>query len=994
MIPEPRLRAFLEATPDAFFVHDVTGRITDVNRKACTLSGYTREELLGLHILDLEQDFDLDRARQLWLGALPGEAFSFFGTHRRKDGSLFPVEVHLSVYEEQGERVVLGLVHDISQRVETEGLRARQTRLYRALSEINQAIVRMEERSKLFPLVCRVAVEYGGMKVAWIGERLPGSDRIRPAASHGNGLEYVQSLVVSLDAAVPEGRGPTGTAWRERRNVVVNRFQESPMGTAWREQARRYGWGAVGAFPILRARLPVAMLVVYHEHPDAFDEDMVRLLDEMAHDISFAVDNFDREQQRREALAQLKESEARLRLTLEATGIGVWDWDMQRDEWYATPIYFQMLGYAPDAAGQNREVWGGRTHPEDAPFVVQKMHEVRDQGQAGFDISSRFRHADGSYRWINSIGRAVGFDDAGRAVRMLGLQIDITSQRAMVEALRLSEEKFSKVFSTLPNPVSITRLEDGLFVDVNAAWCRFTGYSREQALGRTSLELGVWTDAAVRTGLVAEIRRNGRIRDFPATVNAQDHVAACLISAEAIRIQNEDHLVLVVQDVTEKQRYDTLVWKQANFDLLTDLPNRYMFYDRLAQSLKKAHRDGEVLGLLFIDLDRFKEVNDTLGHHVGDLLLVEMARRIQKCVRATDTVARLGGDEFTVALPQVHDAEQVEKIAQHILERLAEPFTLNESLGQVFISASIGITLYPLDAQDVDQMLKNADQAMYAAKRAGRNRFSFFTPSLQDMAEYRLQMHNDLRLALEQGQFEMHYQPIVHLQEGTVFKAEALLRWHHPKRGLVSPEEFIPLAEETGVVLEIGDWVFRQVTLQMQRWQAAHPQLQVSVNMSPLQFQGDGMQVQEWLACWHEAGLSGQQLVIEITEGLLLGADEAVTDKLRQLHATHVEIAIDDFGTGYSSLSYLSRYPVNYLKIDKVFVRNLVQDASSRTLCEAIIVMAHKLGLRVVAEGIENREQRDFLVATGCDYGQGYYFSRPMPEAGFIAVLAAGPFRV
>ncbi len=989
MTVEPQLRAFLEEAPYAFVVHDFEGRITDVNLKACSLSGYSRAELLTMCIFDLEQDFDMPSAQALWQGAQPGETFSFPGRHRRKDDSFFPVEVHLSVYVEEGGRTMLALIHDVSQRRAAEAQRERQTRLYQALSEVNQAIVRMEDQGKLYPLVCRMAVDIGGMKVAWIGMHDETAQGIRPVVSYGTGADTLQNVWVSPSAAVPEGHGPFGTAWREQRNVVVNHFLENPIANPWKDQAVRHGWGSVGAFPIIRARRPVAILVVYHEHPDAFDDDVIRLLDEMARDISFALDNFDREDERRRALALLEENEARLRLTLEATRIGVWDWDMHRDVWYATPIYFQMLGYNPDAAEQSREFWEERMHPNDRAAVVKKICEVRDQGQDHFDIRLRLRHADGSYRWVNSIGRAVAFDEKGRVCRMLGLQIDITESKMSEEALHLSEEKFSKVFSNLPNPVSITTLSDGVFVDVNAAWTRFMGIAREQALGRSAMALGVWGDLQDRTRLVAELNRSGRVEGFEATVNAQHHRATCLISAEIIQMQGEPHVVLVLQDITEKKRYDDLIWRQANFDLLTDLPNRYMFYDRLDQGIKKAYRDGDLLGLLFIDLDRFKEVNDTLGHHIGDVLLVETARRIRNCVRDTDSVARLGGDEFTVAVSQIRDAGDIEKIAQNILTHLEEPFMLDDSQGQVYISASIGITLYPLDALDVDQMLKNADQAMYAAKSAGRNRFSYFTSALQDKALYRLKMHNDLRRALANQQFELHFQPIVDMASGNIVKAEALLRWNHPGQGLVSPVEFVPLAEETGLIIEIGDWVFKEAARYAKLWKSCRPDLQISVNMSPLQFHSEMQHVQDWLEHLVVLGLSGRSVAIEITESLLLSAGTSVADKLQAFREAEIQVAIDDFGTGYSSLSYLNKYPIDYLKIDQVFVRNLVEDGNSRTLSEAIIAMAHKLGLKVIAEGIETPEQRRFLKAAGCDYGQGYLYSQPVPAVEFEALLHA-----
>jgi diguanylate cyclase (GGDEF)-like protein len=444
------------------------------------------------------------------------------------------------------------------------------------------------------------------------------------------------------------------------------------------------------------------------------------------------------------------------------------------------------------------------------------------------------------------------------------------------------------------------------------------------------------------------------------------------------------------------------IWKQANFDTLTGLPNRNMFHDRLEQEAIKFHRTNIPLSLLLIDLDQFKEVNDTLGHAVGDALLQEAAHRIRACVRKSDTVARLGGDEFTVILPQLADTSHVEDIAQKIINKMAEPYHLGSEI--VYVSASIGITLYPNDAADIDILIQNADQAMYVAKNQGRNRFSYFTPALQQAAQTRLRLIHDLRGALAANQFRVYFQPIVELSSGHIHKAEALLRWQHPERGMVSPMEFIPLAEETGLIVEIGDWVFQESARWMKRWnnqfaneiQTGANQspmqipgcCQISVNVSPVQFKiGNSVFAEEWLQQLQKLGFSGKNIVIEITEGLLLNAESDILKKLLKLRDAGIQVAIDDFGTGYSSLSYLKKFDIDYLKIDQSFVRNLETDPNDMALSEAIIVMAHTLGLKVIAEGVETEGQRKLLAAAGCDYAQGYLFSKPVPPEEFEALL-------
>ncbi|HZW25090.1 MAG TPA: EAL domain-containing protein [Gallionella sp.] len=438
----------------------------------------------------------------------------------------------------------------------------------------------------------------------------------------------------------------------------------------------------------------------------------------------------------------------------------------------------------------------------------------------------------------------------------------------------------------------------------------------------------------------------------------------------------------------ERKRAEDLIWHQANYDSVTGLPNRRLFRDRLEQEMRKTDRNRQTLALLFIDLDRFKEVNDTLGHDVGDLLLIDAAHRISECVRSSDTVARLGGDEFTVILPHLNDAGRSEQVAEHIIDALAQPFQIGGET--VYISASIGITLYPGDAAGIEGLLKNADQAMYVAKNSGRNCFSYFTSRMQEHAQHRLHLSRDLRNALPAGQMELFFQPIVDLRSGDIVKAEALIRWRHPERGMVSPAEFIPLAEEVGLIGEIGDWVFREAAGWMKRWhERGYSCTQVSVNKSPGQFVVEERH-SGWLSHLDELGLPGTCLVIEITEGLLLDARADVTGKLLQFRDAGIQVAIDDFGTGYSSLSYLKKFDIDYLKIDRSFVRDLATDPNDLALSEAIIVMAHKLGLKVVAEGVETTEQRDMLTAAGCDYVQGYLYAKPMPAEEFDAMLANG----
>ncbi len=563
-------------------------------------------------------------------------------------------------------------------------------------------------------------------------------------------------------------------------------------------------------------------------------------------------------------------------------------------------------------------------------------------------------------------------------------------RRRAEETIRKGELRFRTMFEEAPMGIALIDASSGEFKDINPRYAEITGRSFDE------IKSGHWTDIMHPDDLSGEAAQvaelaSGGIPGFKTTkrlmrpdgslVWIEMSMAAIDTGASAQPL----HLCMI-EDVTEKKKSEAMIWQQANFDNLTQLPNRRMFHDRLEHDIMKCRRDGTRIAILFIDLDHFKEVNDTLGHHQGDVLLVDAARRIRSCVRESDTVARLGGDEFTVILSDLGEVNCVDAIAQKILDVLQAPFQLGQE--QAFVSASIGITLYPDDARDIDDLLKHADQAMYAAKGAGRNRFSYFTPALQVAALNRMRLTNDLRGALKGDQFRVYFQPIVHLKTGRIHKAEALIRWQHPQRGLVSPLEFIPLAEASGLILDIGEWVFKESARWANRWRNEHdPRFQVSVNQSPLEFQREGKGYEGWFEHLREIDLEGTAVVVEITEGLLLDASTGVTDKLLQLRDAGIQVALDDFGTGYSSLSYLKKFDIDYLKIDRSFTRNLAPDSSDMALSEAIIVMAHKLDLRVIAEGVETSEQRDLLLAAGCDYGQGYLFARPMTGEEFDALL-------
>ncbi|MGB1309659.1 MAG: putative bifunctional diguanylate cyclase/phosphodiesterase [Leucothrix sp.] len=428
------------------------------------------------------------------------------------------------------------------------------------------------------------------------------------------------------------------------------------------------------------------------------------------------------------------------------------------------------------------------------------------------------------------------------------------------------------------------------------------------------------------------------------------------------------------------------VRQQANFDSLTGLYNRHKFYEILCEEIDQARDNDEVFALLFLDLDEFKEVNDTLGHGVGDALLRRVANRLKNRIRSRDIVARLGGDEFTIIISNVKRIEDLETIASNVCESISSEFMIQGH--SIKVSTSIGITCFPHDADTDEEIMINADQAMYASKSSGRNRYTFFDESMRATRIERSQTLQDLRVAIDDDQLELFYQPIIDFQTGRLVKAEALIRWHHPEKGMIFPGAFIELAEESGMIHEIGELSFRAATAKAAEWRKQYdPAFQISLNTSPIQYRESGINVEAWGHYLAEHGIDGSAIIVEITEGLLMESSYAVKEKLLALRDHGIEVAIDDFGTGYSSLSYLRKFDIDYLKIDQSFISTLAPDSEDMALCEAIIVMAHKLDCKVVAEGIETMNQHQLLKGANCDAGQGYLFSKGLPADEFEKLL-------
>lgn len=618
------------------------------------------------------------------------------------------------------------------------------------------------------------------------------------------------------------------------------------------------------------------------------------------------------------------------------------------------------------------------THEKDLSLNQKIRQKLLDNPLHPIVIEKRYRHKDG-HDILGLVTMITLSNQQGEVERFVAQIIDIEYRKKMEK----SADLFRSMINASRDAMFIVDPATAKILDVNLQGCQSLGYSYEEILNLKMTDI----DDSFQEGedwrnRVGELKQKQHMLIVGEHVHKDGHTFSVEKSASYLVQGGFEYFLSIVRDITERKKSEELIWRQANYDSLTNLPNRNMLYDRLALALKKSQRNSSKLAVLCLDLDKFKEVNDTLGHDVGDKLLEEAGRRLHSCVREVDAVARLGGDEFCILIEDVDDVSHIDRIANSILESLAQPFVLGAN--RAFVSASIGITFYPDDAQDVDGLMKKSDQAMYFAKNKGRNCFQYFTESMQEKALDRMSLSRDLYDALSKDQFTLEYQPIITMSNGAIHKAEALLRWDHPSRGLINTAEFIAIAEENGTIGRIGDWVFANVIKTVRHWRVEYDEhFQISLNASPLQFRETNKDIETWHERLSHMGLSGDAISIEITEGLIMDTDQSVTDKLLMLRDAGIQVALDDFGTGYSSLSYLQKLDIDYLKIDQSFVEGLSPDSDEQALCEAVIAMAHRLKLKVIAEGIETQEQYTILRSAGCDYGQGYYFSKPLSVLDF-----------
>ncbi|MEO8170486.1 MAG: PAS domain S-box protein, partial [Oxalobacteraceae bacterium] len=891
----------------------LSGRAMRLNDHLCTVLGYAREELMQKHWSDLTdpEDAAIEAVQIARIKSGQSEGYAIDKRFIRKDGVPVCAAIDVRCVRQADGSVdyFVLTVQDISARKEAEAKIQRLTQLYAVLSLCNQSIVRCASAEELFPKVCSDAVQFGGIKMAWIGLIDQDGRQVIPVAAVGEGIEYLTGIQILANDNGPAGRGPTSTAIREQHPVWCQDFQNDSVNAYWHERGALFGWGSSAALPLYRNGVVVGSFSLYTSETNAFDAAARKLLTEMATDISFALDNFARESARQQAEQELRDSEERYRAVTQSANDAI----ITADE-------------AGHIVSWNRGAVAifGYTHAEalGKPLTLLMPERYRHRHLAGMQRIQ----AGGASSIIGKTVELAGLrkDMSEFPLELLLAKCEVAAGWFMTGTIRdISMRKqheaqlqlAAKVFEQSGEGITITDARRNI-VMINHAFTTITGYSAAEAIGKNPRLLSSGhQDQDFYRAMWKSVNANGHWQGEVWNRRKNGSIYPEWLSISQLRDASgtPTHYIGIFSDISQHKAAQEHIQRLAHFDALTGLPNRSLLKDRVDHALGSAQRNQEPLALMFLDLDHFKNINDSLGHRIGDELLIALSKRLSLEVREQDTVSRLGGDEFIMVLPNT-DPAGAAHVAGKLLKSALQPYHIEQY--ELTITPSIGIAMYPGDGDDFDTLSKRADAAMYRAKQSGRNNYCFFTAEMQARSAHTLELENALRRALERDQLLLHYQPQVCLEDGRIVGAEALLRWQHPDLGMVSPADFIPIAEDSGQILRIGEWVLRQAARQCQDWIASGlAPITIAVNLSAVQFRHPRLP-ELVMQILDEVQLPPQYLELELTEGVAMDNPLAAIAVMDKLHERGIRMSIDDFGTGYSSLSYLKRFKVYKLKID------------------------------------------------------------------------------
>jgi diguanylate cyclase (GGDEF)-like protein/PAS domain S-box-containing protein len=1020
---EERYRHLVRAMADAVWDWDLQARTVWWSDGAQRLMGtQARAWLAGGSewLADVHPD-DSARVRTLLEAAMEGEGDTWTDDFRlqRHDGETLSVSCRAYMIRDDAGAVrrIVGGLSDVTLRLQAERELQRLTRAQRMLSACNEALIRAESEASLLRGVCQASVDIGGYAMAWVGYAHHDADKTIELIAHaGDDPDFMQGIAMSWDAQGPHGQGPAARAVRSGRVVIVEDIAKDPSFAPWLSDAQRAGFRGVACLPLWDRLRTFGFFYLYAPEVVQIGRDEIVLLQELANNLAFGIGNLRSQQQQR-----------RLHAAVQQVAVAVSA--VSGDTFFRKMVDHMALAVGARAAFIGRLGADGHATIRSLASVVDG--QFRDSAEYPFLNTPAEALLDAPSCYTETLpapsqamARALGNvrvaayagvrleDSSGTLLGMLATMfearppdVEMVLSTMQIFATRVAAEiEREEQDRRLRRQASLLDLAQDAIVVYDADlqvqfWSegavRMYGWRRADVSGGFHVTR-LHADAQAFEQALQEVRARGEWSGE--LVQHRRDGSTLTVGARWTLVREgagmNESVLAIHTDITERKQAEREIKQLAFYDPLTKLPNRLLLMDRLQCALTAEHRSGRGGALMFIDLDNFKTLNDTLGHGTGDLLLQQVAARLRESVREVDTVARLGGDEFVVLLEGLgQDAQDVahhaRQIGEKILAALNVPFELDG--GEHLSTCSIGVAPFHRDSGGVGELLKQADIAMYQAKALGRNTLRFFDPGLQAAVTARAALEADLRAALAQDELSIVYQPQVDA-DGRVTAMEALVRWQHPERGPIAPSEFIPIAEDTGLVLPLGRWVLRQACFQLARWaqdpNTAH--LGMSVNVSPRQFRHPDF-VAQCVSVLKRTRANGRRLKFELTEGVLIDDVEATAAKMAALREHGVGFALDDFGTGYSSLAYLRRLPLDQLKIDQSFVQALGRDANDDAIVRTIIGLAKSLGLQVMAEGVETVAQRDFLLREGCHDFQGFLFSRPLSPQDLSDYLEVAP---
>ena len=968
------LPAGLEASPDLYLALNPDGVIRSASAASRRVLGYEPADMIGQNACNLVMACDRDLIRESLTLVAGGEPVSGLESRWcRNDGSTAWLEWNAALSPQQ--KSISAVARDLSERKQTEALLSGQNRLL-------QMIGAGESLPRILDALARFLEAQSGEGICSILLMDPRRQVLRLAAAPSLPAEVQAALASGV--RVGPAMGSCGTAAHFHRPIEVEDIAGDPLWAEFRHLVLPHGLKACWSTPICDGgEMVMGTLALYYRgqhRPSSWDRYLVEKCTDLAR---MAIAHHRTHEQLLMLQSAIQNIDEGIVIAAPAANGGPPEVLWVNDGWC------RMNGYsAAEIIGQ--PTTGLRAGPPDPKF----LEEVARAERYGIPFSAEVLHRrkDGG-EYVLEFHAMPIFDASGYQTHWVSVDRDITARKEAEKALAEKERLYRLVADNARDLIAL-HTPAGTFRYVSPSCVSMLGYSPEQLAGTNPYRLVHPEDRYGVFETFKSARRSGQ--DTQASYRIRRKSGEYAWFETLMRaIRDESGRVVQIQtasrDVTERRAIEEQLAHQAFHDPLTNLPNRALFLNRVAHALERVQRRPEQMAVVVFDLDNFKVINDSLGHGVGDTLLVKVAERLSACLRPGDTAARLGGDEFAVLLEEIVNGSEAARLAERIAVELRAPFRLQGQ--EMFITASSGIVVNTPEHRRPETLLRDADVAMYRAKQLGKATYAMFDPNMKAAAQQRLRLESELRRAVERGELRLHYQPLVCLETGVVTGVEALVRWEHPERGLVPPMEFIPVAEETGLILPIGQWVLLEACRQARAWQhafPASPSLTVNVNLSARQVQR-GHVVEEVALALRETGLDPGLLELELTESMLMQDAERAVAVLTELKGLGVRLAIDDFGTGYSSMSYLKRFPVDVLKVDRSFVQGIEGDQGDSAIVRAVISMAHAMGLKVVGEGVETKAQLQQLRHLRCHHGQGYLFARPLPPDALGELLRTQP---